>query len=403
MSNIKINRNSIRLSLLVIFTFSMPNSVTLNDISLISIVIFWLFYDDKKSIIEIVKTNKIAQLSLLYFISNIFALLWTENIARGLEMILKEKEFLLLPIFMSLIKDNEKELLIKTFLTSMFISEAISYSVKFEIIAPIFKATVYEPIPFISHIHYSPYAAFTSYILMYFVLFREDRSKIEKAIALFFWLTISINLFMTGGRAGQVVYFILVIILLFQYFKLSIKTFLLATILLPSIFIIAYNTSTIFKNRVDITIHNLNNYEQHKSTSIGLRITTWKNSIEIIKEHPLLGVGGGDYIDEYKKMNMKNSPNESILWQPHNMYLTSYLFTGLFGFIIFLILLIALLYYAINIHDRYRPMREAFILYYIVIMFSESYLLNHNGKIMFMIFISILFNKLRSSSENCDS
>ena len=72
-------------------------------------------------------------------------------------------------------------------------------------------------------------------------------------------------------------------------------------IYIPGVFLTAYISYSIFHKRVDDTILNFTQIEQFSSSSLGHRIIFAKNSWELIKNNPILGVGTGDFPDEYKK------------------------------------------------------------------------------------------------------
>jgi len=396
----KVNKNKLRKILLVGFVITIPNSVVINNIFLVLLLLYWLLFGNKQETIKLIKNNIIVQISLAFFIMFIISLLWSSDLVFGMRVILKEKYFLLLPIFMTLIKSDEKELLIKSFIFTMFFSEIILYGVKFEVLPEMFHATKYEPVPFIHHVHYSAFVAFTIYLMGYYYFFRKKRNT----YFLFFLFTMTISLFLTGGRVGHVVFFILITLLVIQYFKISIKSIFII-LLLPLVFIIGYKSSDIFHDRVNMTIKNIKNYEKNPNTSIGYRFTYWSNSIELIKKYPILGVGCGDFTIEYTKIHEKLTPNVVVSEhitkkvQPHNMYLYIFGMLGIVGGGLFLYLLWKLLYYAFKINDEYKQVRIGLVVYFLVIMLSDSYLYSHFGQALFTIFVSILYKNL--NGEKC--
>jgi len=390
----KLNLDKIRQIFLFGFIFTIPNSVALNNIFLVLILFYWLVWGNKKETLYLIKTNSIVICSLIFFLVHIIGLLWTENIQWGLTVILRERYFLLLPILMSLIKNNEKDLLIKTFILSMSFSEIISYLIKFGILPEMFHATRYEPVPFIIHIHYSPFVAFSIYLLIYFLFIKKSNNNFIKYLSMFFIITMTTNLFLTGGRAGQVVFFILMIVFFIQYFKLSFKTFFLISIGLPLIFFIYYNNSKIFKDRVNQTFFSLKHIESYRQTSLGQRYTFAQNSIKIIKDNFLFGVGTGDFVDEYKKINRIYTPDIRVPGQPHNMYLLVCAQNGIIGLFVFLFLIFCIFRYSIIINDKYKFIRIGFIIYFIFLMFSDSYLFSHYGAVMFISFLAILYKDI---------
>ncbi len=232
----------------------------------------------------------------------------------------------------------------------------------------------------------NPYVDLLSYLKIH-----KNNNILRNIISLFFVVTMSINMFITGGRAGQVGYFMMIILIVSQYFKKKIfKTTSLLLTLLPLIFYFAYNYSTIFKNRLDLAISNIKNYNKNANTSVGLRINFARNSWEIIKKHPIIGVGTGDFPSEYKKINQKLSPNVTATVQPHNMYILEMVQTGALG----LLSLLYILYMQIKISlkkNRYYQIQQALPLLFAVIMFSDTYLLGHYTSLIFVYFSSFLY------------
>tara|TARA_B100000767_G_C19622849_1_gene474829 strand:- start:222 stop:842 length:621 start_codon:yes stop_codon:yes gene_type:complete len=200
-------------------------------------------------------------------------------------------------------------------------------------------------------------------------------------------------MFITGGRAGQVMYIATLVILIFQYFNNEkIKSLLLIMLIIPSILFTAYNTSELFKNRVNFGVSDVLQYSQNKNTSIGLRINFALNSFEIIKKNPILGVGTGDFPDEYKIINSIKSPNLPNVTNPHNMYALVFSQLGLLG----LISMLSIFYYQFRLsvlsdNKFIRDVGFAMPLLFLIIMWSDSYLLGHYTALVYVFFSAFLY------------
>lgn len=200
-------------------------------------------------------------------------------------------------------------------------------------------------------------------------------------------------MFITGGRAGQIMFFLAIAILIFQFFS---KNKLLASVVFlivsSSIFYFAYETSNIFETRVNNTVKNLFIYNEDKGTSIGLRITWAINSFELIKNNPILGVGTGDFPNEYKKIHHKISPQVADTTNPHNMYLLVAVQLGLVGLVSFLAIFYIQIKTYIKSNDKLlRDFGKALPLMFLLIMFSDSYLLGHYTTLLYIFFSSFLY------------
>ena len=188
-------------------------------------------------------------------------------------------------------------------------------------------------------------------------------------------------------------FFSMLAILIFQFFDgKKVKSLLVIIVILPSIFFTSYQLSDLFKNRVNSAISDVINFSEIKETSVGQRISFTINSFEVIKDNPIFGVGTGDFPIEYHKINLINSPSLSTTTNPHNMYILILMQLGLTG----LISLLAIFYFQIK-SSFYSPnkfIRDVGItlpLLFLVIMFSDSYLLGHFTTLMFVFFSAFLY------------
>ena len=200
-------------------------------------------------------------------------------------------------------------------------------------------------------------------------------------------------MFITGGRAGQVMFFSMLVIFIFQFFDNSrIKPLFLAILIIPVTFFLAYQSSDLFKLRVNQTITNINNYSINQTSSIGQRITFAVNSWEMIQENPLIGVGTGDFPDEYEKINLVNSKHVNATSNPHNMYILVSAQLGLIGLLSLLSIFYYQIKFALNSNSKLvRDIGLTLPLLFLIIMWSDSYLLGHYTSLMFVFFSSFLY------------
>ena len=386
--------NDINAYLLIAFAFALPLTVAGANIIDAFIVLLWLARGTFKEDWNEVKNNKVVLAVLGFYLLHIVGLLWTEDMQWGLHILKKETKFLMIPIFMLFVRREHIKYYIYSFLLAMSLSEILSYGVWFEIIPEFKNATVNNPTPFMSHISYNPLLAFAIYLLLTSMLFNDRLSRNEKIICMVFILTMSVNMFITGGRAGQVMYFVMLVIVLSQYFNQQIiKSVLVSFIALPLIFTLAYNSSNLFQKRIDMAVYNINNYANNKHNSIGERLTFWINSYEIYTNNNVLfGVGTGDFRNEYKKVNQKNTPKIANTDNPHNMYVLELVQFGLIGFLSLLSILFFQITHALKCKEKIlKYIGITLPLLFAVIMLSDSYLLGHYTGMLFIFFSAFLY------------
>ena len=161
--------------------------------------------------------------------------------------------------------------------------------------------------------------------------------------------------------------------------------------LIPSIFFTAYNSSEIFYKRVNLGVNNAILFfnEIDRNTSIGQRITYSANSLEIIKDNLLFGVGTGDFPIEYNKIHLKKTPEILTTVNPHNMYILVAVQSGLIGVLFMLFMFYQQIKYSLK--SSIKVVKDLGIilpLLFLVIMFSDSYLLGHYTTTLFIFFSS---------------
>jgi O-antigen ligase len=385
---------------LIILAFLMPLTVFGANLIIVSICLIWIFSGNYKLKFQEIFQSKVLIASIVFYSIHIIGLLWSQDLAQGLIMLHKMWYFILLfPILFTLTKKEYISHYVFSFLLAILLSVVLSFSVWFEMIAPFKNATLENPTPFMSHISYNPILALAIYIGSHNILFNSKITSLTKYFYGCMVLLMSVNMFVTGGRAGQVMFFAMLAILIFQYSNFKKFTSLLVIITVSgTIFFSAYQFSPIFKTGVDAAIETVQDYESKKGTSVGLRITFVINSWEIIKSNPVLGVGTGGFRSEYYKINQINTPTLPNTTNPHNMYiwiLTQLGFTGLISFLM-------IFYYQIKSHHRssnrfVRDFGLALPILFLIIMFSDSYLLGHYTSLVYIFFSSFLYKNFEEN------
>jgi O-antigen ligase len=402
--------------LLIILAFLMPLTVFCANLIIVIIVALWLVSGNYKSKYDQIISSRFLIACVVFYCLHVVGLIWTEDLKWGLKILHKMWYFiLLLPVLFTIVEKKYIKYYISSFLLAISFTEIISYLIWFEIIEP-FKIVripdtlslmirrdgpvplmVNNPTPFMSHVSYNPILAFAIYLVSHEVFLNKNLSKFKFFLFSFFAITMSINMFITGGRAGQVIFFVMLTILIFQFFNAEkIKSLIVVLILIPGIFFTAYQTSDLFQLRVDSAISDVLVYESNNNTSVGKRISYMKNSWDIIKQNPWIGVGTGDFPIEFEKISIINNNQDflstNLPTNPHNMYNFVLIQLGLVGLLSFL----SIFYYQIkqSFVSSNRLIRDVGLtlpLLFLVVMLSDSYLLGHYTSLMFVFFSAFLY------------
>ena len=404
MQKIRNSIDSINSYLLMLTAFFLPLTVFGGNLFAVLIFLLWLVKADFKTDFYRLKDNKLVIAVLLYLLVHVVALLWTADIESGLWTLKKQLKFLFIPIFMLFVKREHVKYYILAFLASMSLSEIWSYGIFFQLLPLYGGATLIDPIPLMSHITYNPFLAIAIYLLSYYVLFDHSINRSKKVIYSFFIITMSINMFITGGRAGQVMYFAMLVVLIFQYFpKNAFKASSASLFVLVITSSTFYLNSKIFSDRVDSAVTELSDYKNHTYSSTGMRISSAINSWSIIKEHPVIGVGTGDYKNEFIKASIKNNlklEDKLVIHNPHNMYVLILVQFGLLGLAAMLYLFYAQIKIAINSNEEFvKKIGIALPLLYLLIMLSDSFLMVHMTGLLFIFISSFVYKDYEADKQ----
>jgi O-antigen ligase len=380
--------------LLIILAFLLPLTVFGANLIIVIICLIWLLSGNYKSKLQNIIKSKLLVASIIFYLIHIIGLIWTDDIKWGLHILHKMWYFILLfPILFSITKKEFVKFYIFSFILAMSLTEILSFLVLFEAIPPFKNAQVYNPTPFMSHVSYNPILSFTIYITLHEVFLNKELSKLQIILYTLLSISMTITMFVTLGRAGQVGFFVILSVLIFQFFRKQIfKSLLLTFISIPILFFTFYELSDSFHLRVDRGIAEFSEHREQNQTSVGLRLNYAINSAQIIKNHPITGVGTGDYPSAYMKINKVNSPGLPETTNPHNMYILVWSQIGIVGLISMLSIFYYQIKFSLNSKDQFsRNAGIALPLLFLVLMLSDSYLMGHYTSLLFIFFSSFLY------------
>jgi len=384
--------------LLVAVFFFIPIKISPAYILSGLILLLWLFEGDLRQKWESLYRHPLTWIFWLYFLLPFISLIWSSDLVWGIKMAKRGIFFLLFPLFVSVTRKEHIKLYMSSFIASVGMTELLSYYNWFQMhYFPGLPEGIrsrndaWQIAPFVSHIMYNPILAFSAYLLGHAVLF-EKLNVYKRYLYWLFLITISINMLISGGRSGQVGFFVMIFLLIFQRFarRPVIATFVAVSVCVV-VFTTAYQASDLFRQRTDLAVHQVLNYKQVVNSSVGLRINMYINTYRMFLESPFLGVGVGDFPAEYARINAIHSPRWATVFNPHNQYLFALSTTGAVGGIILLSLLFWPPWLARTVRDEWFRLRIALPLLFVVICLTESYLWRSNTSLMFILFSSILY------------
>lgn len=373
--------------LFVLFAFCLPLTTAGVSITFALIILLWIIDGKFSQKWHIVKTNPVA-LSIVFFtVLHIIGFIWTTNPINGFKTYL----LLLIPVMITSLERKYIPHIFSSFIIAMTLSEVVSYS---KILRHWDELSAIDPTqfaPFIGHITYNPFLAFTIVILIVFLIHKRANKKYKILMSLFI-VTMTLNMFFTGGRAGQIVLFLLLTIVVIYYFQFQKMKMLVLLLTIPLLYTFFYITNPAFQTRTNLAVENIKNYHNDPNTSLGLRITFALNSWELFKEEPLIGHGSGSFEKAYEQINTERTPNIITTSNPHNNYLLIMVQFGIVGLIVFInIFYQQIRFFFTSPPDEYRVLRLILPVMFMVICLSDSYLFGHHTQAMFALFSGVLY------------
>jgi O-antigen ligase len=175
----------------------------------------------------------------------------------------------------------------------------------------------------------------------------------------------------------------------FEWVKAPVKAIFICIVILPLLFFLAYKSVDAFAERVDRGIADVRTFDINPDTSMGQRFVFWATSFKLFKQNPLIGIGSGDFPNEYAKEKAKEprwlvTPDTR---NPHNQYLMTSVSTGLIG----LGLLFFLFFKVYTSTNETRL--KSLLIGYAAVCFVESYLWRSNTALTFSVLVAALLAK----------
>lgn len=383
---------------LILYAFILPFSAAFSThTGPYLLLVLWFLDGDLAKKWQKIRSEKAFSVLIVVLIYFALSLLWSENLSQGIHLLkyYVSMVFVLFIYYTSLTPRLARYAVI-AFLTAMFINEVISYGIYFGW-WQVGMGTPNNPSPFMHHIKYSIYLSVTIFLLVWQIMDQTTPKKL-KIFEFIFLLSATTNLFVNGGRTGQLALIFASIIFTVNYFGLKLRNLLYVFILLVTIFSAAYTLSPNFHNRVEAGIHDVREiYKGNLGTSWGLRVAMKIVAFQVVMHHPIFGVGIGDAVDAFeKKLNTTEMKQYSYLHRiphVHDQYLQILLQTGMIGIILFIYFLYQLFRHIY--HNRLiKSVSFAVFTIYIFSFFTEVIFRNFTGELFcFLIALLWFFDK----------
>jgi len=384
--------------------FSIPLSTALDNILIGLFVVCWMLGAGFPGKWHAIRSNKIAILSLALFALFLAGVFNPDAPIRdGLKYLNKYKELLLLPLLIPLFKDTStRRHGLIGFGAAIALSLVLSYLIHFGLLpwTTMFHAEPGDPVAFKKHITQSLLTALGAFLFA--VAARHEATGWKRTLL---WalaaLAVYNVLFMLQGRIGYLVLAALLIYLGFDWLRW--KGMLAGIFACAVVGIVAFHASSGFHQRILKAAEEFSGWRQQnaagKEDSIGLRLEWYKNGLEIVRDHPLFGVGTGGFPKAYAEKTKGSGRLETT--NPHNQYLLTAIQIGLPG----LALLLYLFYCQFRLARALPSVLERNLALGLMLTISigclfNSLLVDHTERVLYAWMSALLYSGLRPNSEN---
>lgn len=395
----KINYEKLYLYLFISFAFIIPLSRALISIYIVILTLIWIYEGDFKRKIDQIKGNQVIISLTLFILFMYLSIIWSNGtILEGLETATKPLRLILIPmvILITSLKYKDIPKVITAFLLGMLVSEILSYGIFFELwILPVGQGIPMDPTPFMHHLDYSTFLTFTSLLLLN--RFFDTQDWKIKAFYFVYFLFVTSNLFLNGGRTGHFAFAVSIFVVGFLNIKNKIKAFFAMLFLVLAIFYSAYHISPVFKVRFDQGSNEISALHEDKATkyqgSFGQRLGFWIVGAQIMEDHFFFGIGSGaeeivfkEYLQKQTEPALKGFTN--IIGEHHNQFVQIFVRVGLIGFMLYFLMWYCIANLKIE-NFSISSLRYIFITVFFAASMVENIFENQFPMMMFALFVSI--------------
>lgn len=323
--------------------FSIPVSVALDGALAAAVLLGCLFAARYPQRFSAMFANPVAQLAVALFALYAAAGLYSDGTRSDIaEFLGKAGRLLFIPLLISLFDDPAvRRRAWRAFMAAMLLTLALSYALWLDLLPAggTVKGEPANPVVFKLHITQNLFMAFTAFACAVQARHAPSRRQAAAWGTLAFLAAVNV-LFLVHGRTGHLVLLVLLVYLLTAWLRW--KGIAAAAAAICAIAAFAYLApNTALYQRTVLAYQEFSGWKPSAaaahSSSVGLRLEYYRNTLEIIRQHPLTGTGTGGFRQAYARQ--VEGTGRIATHNPHNEFLMTAAQLGLAGLALLLYLL----------------------------------------------------------------
>ncbi len=378
-----------------LLAFFMPGEMAPINVCTVLTIAVWLVTPGLADRFKTLKTHPVFWAFQAYFWMLVLGLLWTDDIAHGLQLIDHALPLVLLaPALLTLIQADRYEPIISAYLIGIALCVVLAHYNLLRMhwftdwpLGFWVNRSPGDTAPFVDRVTYAPMLAWAAWLSA-----RRVLSSTGKWRTIYALLTAAIvsNLMFSGGRTGLLAFLALLALFIFWHMRSRlIAAFLISVFAAGALLVASYGFIPHFQQRVDLAFQELTNYKDHVNGSVSERIVMSQHAWHLFTREPVLGVGTGDYKNLYTQRHKELTPQWRIYSHPHNQFLYTATITGVIGLVVLFLVYFPPSFRRLPLNDGRDDMRFAIAIWMTVISLFGSYLWRSQTSVFFVLFACV--------------
>jgi O-antigen ligase len=319
--------------IVVALGFSIPISVALDSVLVALLLLAWIASGGWQRKFDLIRHNPVAVIAGIFFLAYLAGTAYSIGSPKDvLHALDKASVLLLIPLLVSIsLGENARKHALRAFEIALAVTLVLSFLVWLDVVPQgrFIKGTPEDAVVFKLRITHSILMAFGAYLFA--TEARRASGRWVKAAFAILAAAAAFNvLFMVEGRTGQLVFLALLFCFLLQ--TLGRKGLLVAAaasgLIVAAAWLVPQST---LHQRTALALKEIAGWRpgEPSATSVGQRLEFYRNSLRIVREHPILGVGTGGFPQAYARA--VRGTGLAATQNPHNEYAMVAVQLGLIG------------------------------------------------------------------------
>lgn len=308
--------------IVVALGFSIPISVALDSVLVALLLLAWIASGSWQRKFDLIRHNPVAVIAGIFFLAYLAGAAYSIGSPKDvLHALDKASVLLLIPLLVSAsLGENARKHALRALEAALVVTLVLSFLVWLDVVPQggFIKGTPGDAVVFKLRITHSILMAFGAYLFAMEAR-RASGWWVKAAFAILAAAAAFNVLFMVEGRTGQLVFLALLFCFLLQ--TLGRKGLLVAAAASGLIAAAAWLApQSTLHQRTALALQEIAEWRpgEPSATSVGQRLEFYRNSLRIVREHPLLGVGTGGFPQAYARA--VQGTGLAATQNPHNEY-----------------------------------------------------------------------------------